>query len=114
MRLRALVAFALTVLAVLVIGTLCLSAPLLDGHIYFNLPLKTMYAEPTEEANVVYEFPIDVRILGMTRDKNWFKVSMEFDLLFLGHYKYSGWVHAPLGDMIEQEKLEQQSTEEAK
>ena len=71
-----------------------------DGNTYFQMPFKKLLEEPHLDANLVYEIPIDVKLLGVTKNRNWYKVSIEFDLLFLGHYKYSGWVFAPIEDQI--------------
>jgi hypothetical protein len=98
MRPRDIIIIAFLISALLV----SLALPLLanESNVYFKLPVKKLLAEPKEDAHMLYEFPIDVRMLGVTEDLNWFKLSVEFDLLFLGHYKYTGWVHAPLGDIL--------------
>ncbi len=71
-----------------------------DGDISFKLPFKKLLAEPRADANLVFEFPIDVKLLGISKDRNWYKVSIEYDLLFFGHYKYTGWVYAPIENQI--------------
>ena len=71
-----------------------------DGNTYFEMPFKKLLDEPRSEANLVYEIPIDVKLLGISEDKNWYKICIEFDMLFLGHYKYTGWVFAPIEDQI--------------
>lgn len=110
MRNKRSVAFASVLFFLFVLGALCLSAPLLSKRTYLDVRLKKMHAEPSEKADVVFEFPVDIRVLQMTDDKNWFKISLEFDLLFLGHYKHTGWVHAPLGDILEKERREAEGT----
>jgi len=67
-----------------------------DGTLSFDYPVKRLLDKPSAEANVNFEIPIDVRIIGMTPDKNWFKVKIAYDLVFLGRYEYTGWVYAPI------------------
>jgi len=71
-----------------------------EDNIYFQIPVKLLHEEPSEESPVAFEIPIDVTLLGMTPDKNWYKVRIEYDLVFLGHYVYTGWVKAPIGKYL--------------
>jgi hypothetical protein len=73
----------------------------LSENIYFDIPIKLLHEEPSEESPVAFEIPIDVTLLGMTADRNWYKVRVEYDLLFLGHYVYTGWVRAPLAKYLQ-------------
>ena len=75
-----------------------------DGNVYFNIPVKSLLAEPTEEGASVFEIPIEVRLLGISADKKWVKVKIAFDLIFLGHYEYTGWTPVPkMKDYVLQE-----------
>jgi hypothetical protein len=67
---------------------------------FFDFPIKKMHAEPRHDAHVVYEIPIEVRMLGVSEDRNWYKVRISFDLVFFGKYEYTGWCFAPIGDLI--------------
>ena len=86
---------AILLLLAFILLAVALSAASPGGNVYFNLPIKTLLAEPTPEAEVVYDIPIDVKMLGISEDKNWYKVRIAFDLVFLGRYEYAGWVYAP-------------------
>gem|GEM_PF-1303876 len=90
-------------LAILAVSLFC--APVLAENAYFKIPVKKLLAEPKKGASEVYEIPLDVKLLGMSEDRNWFKVRIEFDLVFLGHYKYTGWVYAPIGELLKEAPL---------
>ncbi len=89
-------------IVVLMLMAFILPAFAYDSNIYFKMPVKKLLVEPKHEAREVYEIPVDVKLLGMSEDGNWYKVRIEFDLLFFGHYKYTGWVYAPLGEYLSQ------------
>ena len=76
-----------------------------DRNTYFKIPIKTLLSEPSKDANKVYDIPVDVKILGISEDGNWYKVRIEFDFVFLGHYKYTGWAYAPVSDILAEKNL---------
>lgn len=59
-----------------------------------NIPIKKMYAEPSINSKVVYEFPLNLTLLDVSDDMDWFKIRLKFDFLFV-HYDYTGWVNIP-------------------
>jgi hypothetical protein len=75
--------------------TLCSESLASNGNIYFDMPIKQLLAEPSLESNLNYEIPIDVTLLAVSADKKWVKVKIAFDLIFLGHYEYTGWTYVP-------------------
>ena len=87
-------ALALILAAALFYG-FCPEASASNGNIYFDMPIKKLLAEPSLESNVNYEIPIDVTLLAVSGDKKWVKTRIAFDLIFLGRYEYTGWVHVP-------------------
>ena len=97
----------------LILLAVAFSAASPGGNTYFNIPIRKLLAEPSPEAEVVYDVPIDVKMLGISEDKNWYKVRIRFDLVFLGHYEFTGWVYAPklkdviLGKIPSQESVRQ-------
>ena len=60
--------------------------------------IKKILASPTKNASVNFEIPMDVTILDVTDDLNWYKVKIGFD--FLGHHEYQGWSYIPIGNYI--------------
>ena len=90
---KAWVGFSLALLLLIAFASAGFAA---DSTLSFDYPIKRLLASPSAESNVNFEIPIDVRIIGMTPDKNWFKVKIAYDLVFLGRYEYTGWVYAPI------------------
>ncbi len=73
-----------------------------DSNIYVDIPAKVLLYEPTKEAEVAYEIPVEVKLLGFTEDKNWYKIKVAYDLFMLGHYEYTGWCYIPIGKLLEE------------
>lgn len=65
-----------------------------------DFPIKKIYAQASEKSEVVYEIPIEVKLLDVSRDANWYKVKIAFDLGILGKYSYVGWIQIPVGDIL--------------
>ncbi|MCX5750456.1 MAG: hypothetical protein NT099_02105 [Candidatus Saganbacteria bacterium] len=61
-----------------------------------DLQVKRLHAEPSEASNVVFEFPIEVKLLGYTEDRNWYKFKVSFNL-GLVNFTYVGWAKVPIG-----------------
>jgi len=55
-----------------------------------------LYAQPDKNSGVVFEIPIEVALLSMTEDLNWFRVKIRFSVGFI-HYEHYGWVNIPVG-----------------
>jgi len=75
-----------------VTGPLCLAVPE-----EINIQVKTLHSQPSSEANVIYDIPIEVKLLGYTPDRNWYKIKVSFNLGLLGSYTYIGWAKVPIG-----------------
>jgi hypothetical protein len=46
---------------------------------------------PSPESEAAFNFPIDVTLTGISKDKKWFRFKVKYDLVFLGKYEYEGW-----------------------
>jgi hypothetical protein len=69
-----------------------------------DLPVKRLYSAQSEDSNVIYDIPIEVKLLDISEDGNWYKVKISFNLGPLC-YKYVGWSHIPVAEiMAEREK----------
>lgn len=75
-----------------------------ETNIYTDLPLSTLYAFPDKNANVVLKVPMDVRVLSISADTNWYKVKISYDFGLLGKNSYVGWVYMPIGEVLEARK----------
>lgn len=91
-------------LCLLLVVALSLPAFSTDNNIYFEMPIKLLREQPSAESPIVYELPIDVALVGMSEDGNWYRVKIAYDLMFLGHYEYTGWAHAPVRSLSEEAK----------
>ncbi|MFA5113219.1 MAG: hypothetical protein WC529_02855 [Candidatus Margulisiibacteriota bacterium] len=69
------------------------------AHEPYSLQVKKLYSVPDENSNIVFDIPIDVKLLDMSNDGNWYKVRISFNLGPLG-YTYVGWAKIPVGDII--------------
>lgn len=69
-----------------------------------NLPIKLMYAEPDENSEVVFAFPLEIVFLSMTEDLDWYRVKIRFEFMF-APYEYIGWVYIPVGSLFNLPKL---------
>ncbi|MDI6731772.1 MAG: hypothetical protein QME05_04255 [Candidatus Margulisbacteria bacterium] len=66
--------------------------------------IKELYAAPDEESKLVYSIPIEVKLLEVSDDYNWYKVKISFSFGPLSS-AYVGWTNIPVGEiMAEREK----------
>ena len=82
-------------ICILLIISLSQALPLAAQEI--DLPVKQLHEQPTLESSVVYDIPIEVKLLGYTEDRNWYKIKVSFNLGLLGSYTYIGWAKVPIG-----------------
>ena len=64
-----------------------------------NIPLKKLLSSPNDKAKVVFEIPIEVKILDVSKDFDWYKVNISFKL---GPFEQShtGWVKIPFDEIL--------------
>lgn len=66
--------------------------------------IKELYAAPDEESKLIYSIPIEVKLLEVSDDYNWYKVKIAFSFGPLSS-TYVGWAKIPVGEIItEREK----------
>lgn len=72
---------------------------------YAQLPspikIKDLYADASGLSKVVYQIPIDVVLLDISPDSNWYKVSIAYNI-GPARFKYSGWAYIPIGIVLAQ------------
>lgn len=75
----------------------------------YDIQVKKLYSAPEEESNHVYSIPIEVKLLDVSADANWYKVKISFSFGPLG-YTYVGWAKIPVGEILASrlEKLAQE------
>lgn len=96
-------ALVLILLFLLVTGMAMAATP--ETKYPYDIQLKSLYAEPDEESKLIYTFPIEVRLLDVSEDANWYKVKIAFRLGPLG-YTYVGWTQIPVGDILAEREKE--------
>lgn len=72
----------------------------------FDMPVKQLYSAPTDASNIVFEIPIEVKLLDISEDNNWYKVKISY---WVGPFSftYVGWAPIPVGQiMAEREEAE--------
>lgn len=65
----------------------------------YSHQIKTLRFAPDPDARVVYNLPIEVKMLDVSEDANWYKVRISF---YLGpiNFVYSGWTYIPVGQIL--------------
>ena len=64
-----------------------------------NFPLKVLYSAPSQDSNKVFEIPIEVRLLDVSEDGDWYKVKISYSV---GPFSFShvGWTNIPYADIL--------------
>jgi hypothetical protein len=65
----------------------------------YNHQVRSLYAKPDGTSKVVYNIPIEVRMLDVSEDANWYKVKIQFNL-GLASFNFSGWAYIPVGQIL--------------
>jgi hypothetical protein len=73
--------------------------PTIVGKDPYDLQVKKLYSAPAEESNLIYNIPIEVKLLDVSADANWYKVKISFSLGPLG-YTFVGWTKIPVGEIL--------------
>jgi hypothetical protein len=70
----------------------------------YDLPIKKLHTAPSEDASIVLDIPIEVRLLDISEDGNWYKVKIAYSVGPFS-YTYVGWSNIPVGSILaEREK----------
>lgn len=64
-----------------------------------NLAIKQLYATPNDGSQLVYSIPIEVTLLDVSEDANWYKVKIQYNFGPL-NYTYVGWTKIPVTEII--------------
>lgn len=89
-------AFAILIFLALILGIL---APAWADSDPYNVQVKQLYAQPDGRSKLVYQIPIDVKMLDVSEDANWYKVKIQFNLGIVS-FKYTGWAYIPVGEIL--------------
>jgi hypothetical protein len=64
-----------------------------------DIPVKKLYSAPIDNSNLILDIPIEVKLLDISPDGNWYKVKISYNIGPFG-YTYVGWSHIPVMDVI--------------
>jgi hypothetical protein len=64
-----------------------------------DIPVKQLYSAPLEDSNLIWDIPIEVKLLDISKDGNWYKVKISYNIGPFG-YTYVGWSHIPVADIL--------------
>lgn len=64
-----------------------------------DLRVKTLYSAPEDYSHTIFEIPIEVKLLDISEDGNWYKVKISFYLGPFG-YTYVGWAKIPVATIL--------------
>jgi hypothetical protein len=65
----------------------------------YTLQVKKLYSAPDENSNLILSIPINVQLLDISPDANWYKVQISYSLGPIG-YTYVGWARVPVGEAL--------------
>jgi hypothetical protein len=62
---------------------------------YYPMDIKVagLLKDPTSESEAAFIFPIDVSLTGISKDKQWYRFKVFYNLVFFGKYEFEGWCH---------------------
>ncbi|OGC06976.1 hypothetical protein A3H38_00395 [candidate division WOR-1 bacterium RIFCSPLOWO2_02_FULL_46_20] len=64
-----------------------------------NLPIDKLYATPSKNSKVIFDVPMEVKLLDVSPDINWYKVKISYSF---GPFKatHIGWAEIPIADTL--------------
>jgi hypothetical protein len=85
----------------ILLTALLLTAPALAqaGNDPLDLQVKKIYSAPDQSSGLVYDIPIEAKVLDVSENNNWYKVKIAFKLGPFS-YNYIGWAYIPVGDFV--------------
>ena len=86
---------------IIIVSLILLAAPVMAGTAKdpLDIQVKKIYSAPDQASALVYDIPVEVRLLDLSEDGNWYKVKIAFKLGPF-NYSYTGWSRIPLGDFV--------------
>ena len=70
-----------------------------------NYPIKSVYSAPSEDSNLIYRIPIEINLLDVSPDGNWYKIRLSYRIGPLCP-TFVGWAKIPVGDIMAQREKE--------
>lgn len=83
-------------LTFILVGQAALAADQKDP---LDIPIKQLYSAPAEGSNLILDIPIDVKLLDISEDGNWYKVRLSYGIGPF-NYTYVGWTNIPVAEIL--------------
>jgi len=64
-----------------------------------NFAVKELYSSPSANSNLIYKIPIEVKLIDISDDGNWYKVKLSYAIGPFT-YTYIGWAEIPVGETL--------------
>ena len=64
-----------------------------------SIPVKNIYSAPSEDSNLILAIPIEVKLLDVGADGNWYKVKISYAIGPF-NYTYIGWTEIPVASVV--------------
>jgi hypothetical protein len=90
---------ALALAIILMSLVLCLAPAWAAEPTPYSLKVKQLYAAPDGRSKVVFDIPVDVKLLDISEDANWYRVFIQFNL-GPACFRYTGWAYIPVGTIL--------------
>jgi hypothetical protein len=65
----------------------------------YNHQVDRFFDSPDGRSKVIYNIPIEVRLLDISDDANWYKVQIKF-AIGPARFNIVGWAYIPIGDYL--------------
>jgi hypothetical protein len=97
--------FIIVAILLYIICPLALAQDKITAAEPLNVHIKELRASPNQESSLILDIPIEVRLLDVSEDGNWFKVKIQYAFGPL-NYSYVGWTRIPVTEVLsKREKL---------
>ena len=98
--------FAFAILVVFAAAAFAVQAAPAEKKEALALTVKDLYSTPSESANLIYKIPIEVTLLDLSNDGNWYKVRIAYNIGPFS-YTYVGWANIPVGKIMAERNASQ-------
>jgi hypothetical protein len=94
-------------IAILIIFTIVLMANTLAAaqSDTLKIPIKKLYSSPKENSKLIFDIPMEVNIIEISEDGNWFRVEVSYSFGLLSN-SFVGWTHIPIAEILAEKESE--------
>lgn len=74
-------------------STFCFAEAKKIEYYPLNIKVKELLKSPHPGSEAEFVFPIDITLTGISKDKQWYRFKVSYDLVFFGKYAFEGWAN---------------------